>query len=161
MLIVTNRAAQELRHVLETSATEPGQVLRIEDAQDGLSLELGWEEEGDDVVQNEGSTLLHVSPEVNQTLAGVDLVIDCIDTPDGPQLAVFSGQEGCEDEGDGCCGCDGESAEDEGAAGCCGCDGESAEDEGAAGCCGCDSELAEDEDAVCDCGCGGDELQAG
>ena len=146
MLIVTNRAAQELRHVLETSATEPGQVLRIEDAQDGLSLELGWEEEGDDVVQNEGSTLLHVSPEVNQTLAGVDLVIDCIDTPDGPQLAVFSGQEGCEDEGDG--------------AGCCGCDGESAEDEGAAGCCGCDSELAEDEDAVCDCGCGGDELQA-
>lgn len=107
MIIVTDSAAHELRQILAAHATGPDQVLRVDDASEGLSLELGWATEEDEVVQCQGESILHIGPEVSLAFADVDIFIDCLDTPEGPQLTLYSGHEvSLEELQAGCdCGC--------------------------------------------------------
>ncbi len=95
MVAVTERAAQELREILTTHATDPEQLLRLTPGADGLSLMLDTEREEDEVVESEGTTILLVGPELSPTLAGT--TIDCVDTTEGPRLTI-SQEEPTEEE---------------------------------------------------------------
>ena len=107
MITVTEGAALELKQILADHATDPDQVLRVDSADEGFSLELGWAMEGDEIVECQGSPILYVGSEVSLALADVSLFIDCLDTPEGPQLTLYSGEEvSLEDLHAGCdCGC--------------------------------------------------------
>jgi Fe-S cluster assembly iron-binding protein IscA len=86
MLTVTERAAQELRAILVANATDPKQALRLQADASGLFMGLDWQQEGDEVVDSEGSAILLMTPELSLALA--DATIDCIDTTDGPRLTI-------------------------------------------------------------------------
>ena len=107
MIVVTESAAQELKRILAEHAADPDQVLRVDDASEGFSLELGWTMEGDEIVECQGSPILYIGPEVSLAFADVNLFIDCLDTTDGPQLTVYRGEEASLEELQaGCdCGC--------------------------------------------------------
>ena len=93
MLTVTESAAQELRGFLATNATDPNQVLRLDPAGDGFGLGIGWQVEGDEVMESGGAAILHVSSELAAALACANIVIDCGDTPEGPCLNVYNAVE--------------------------------------------------------------------
>jgi Fe-S cluster assembly iron-binding protein IscA len=105
MLTVTERAAQELKEVLTAHATEPNQVLRLDASNEGFTLGVGQQVEGDHVVESEGTTVLHISAQLGLALASVDIVLDSIDTPDGPRLTVYRAEEVCEGGSMGQCDC--------------------------------------------------------
>ena len=105
MLIVTGRAASELKAVLEANATDPKQALRLAAEDEGFSLALGFKEEGDEAVESEGTDLLLVPSDLALELTELDLVIDCIDTDDGPCLTVYKAHECDVDEAHSECDC--------------------------------------------------------
>ncbi|MFC1999793.1 hypothetical protein ACFLXE_03430 [Chloroflexota bacterium] len=109
MITVTEGAALQLKQILTDNATDPDHVLRVPDASEGFVLELGPATEGDEVVEYEGSPVLYIDSEVSLALADTNLFIDCLDTPEGPQLTLYSGEEvSMEDLQAGCdCGCHG------------------------------------------------------
>jgi len=89
VLTITQRAAQELRAILESNAADPARVLRIDTECDGFSLWLGPEMEGDTMVGSEDTVLLRVSPELSRFLVDASVVIDCRESSEGPRLVVF------------------------------------------------------------------------
>lgn len=89
MLTITQRAAQELKAILEANARDSNHVLRIDTECDGFSLWLGPEVEGDALAGSEDTVFLHVSPELNHFLVGASVIIDCRESSDGPRLVVF------------------------------------------------------------------------
>ncbi len=112
MINVTQTAAQELRQILAQNASDPKQVLRIDASSREFSLEIGWAREGDVVVETDGAAVLHIPSEMSQVLAGYDVVIDLVDTADGPQLTIYRAEE-CSYEVSECdCGCNGHDHED-------------------------------------------------
>jgi Fe-S cluster assembly iron-binding protein IscA len=86
MVTVTERAAQELKEILEAQAVEPEQVLRLVREAQGFSLRLDKESAGDEVVESEGATILLVDEQLSPIVDGA--VVDCIDTPEGPRLTI-------------------------------------------------------------------------
>lgn len=86
--------------LLESIDRPSGQVLRLEalDSQ-SLGLVMGEPVPDDLVLERGGTDLLHVSEAVSALLQ--DLVIDLVDTPDGPRLGLAAepGQEGPEPDG--------------------------------------------------------------
>jgi Fe-S cluster assembly iron-binding protein IscA len=97
---VTARAAQELKHILEAHATEAEQILRLAPEPGGqLILTLDQAREGDEVVESEGSKVLAVGENIAWALESV--VLDCVDTPQGPQLTLSREVEETEEEVEG------------------------------------------------------------
>jgi iron-sulfur cluster assembly protein len=89
-MIHVSDAAQEL---FEQMSTPEGQVLRLDPmAGQQISLVVGEPERGDQVVERNGTDLLHISAMVSQTLDGA--TIDRVDTPEGPRLGVQVPDEG-------------------------------------------------------------------
>lgn len=86
MLTVTERAAQELKGILQAHAVEPEQVLRLVREAQGFSLRLDKEGAGDEVVESEGATILLIDEQLSPLVDGA--VVDCIDTPEGPRLTI-------------------------------------------------------------------------
>ena len=86
MLTVTERAAQELKGILQAHAAEPEQVLRLVREAQGFSLRLDKEGAGDEVVESEGATILLIDEQLSPIVDGA--VVDCIDTPEGPRLTI-------------------------------------------------------------------------
>jgi hypothetical protein len=113
MLTVTESAARELKEVLTTHATDPNQVLRLDASSEGFSLGVGQPTEGDHVVESEGSAVLHISAQLGLALVSIDIVLDSIDTPDGPRLTVYRAEEVCEGGSPGQCDCGCEQHQDE------------------------------------------------
>ncbi len=89
MLTITQRAAQELKAIVENDATDSNHVLRIDTESDGFSLWLGPEVEGDTLVGSEDTVFLRVSPELSRLLVKASVIIDCRESGDGPRLVVF------------------------------------------------------------------------
>ncbi|OGO01432.1 MAG: hypothetical protein A2Y72_04505 [Chloroflexi bacterium RBG_13_53_26] len=93
MLIVTQRAAQEMRAILAANSTDASHVLRIDTECDGFSVWLGPEMEGDCLMGSEDTLLVRVSPELSVFLGEVSVIIDCMESPDGPRLVVYREDE--------------------------------------------------------------------
>jgi len=87
VLTVTERAAQELKQVLDSAPHEEGQCLRlITDAQGAFRLTLDHEREGDQVVRLGEEAVLLIDPVLSAGLDGVTL--DTEETPQGPMLVL-------------------------------------------------------------------------
>ena len=87
MIIVTERAAQQLKDTLSEHATEAEQALRVTPTSSGdFVLTLDVEQEGDEVVESEGTKILLLDASVGPALDG--LTLDCVDTPEGPRLTL-------------------------------------------------------------------------
>ena len=86
MLTVTERAAQELKGILQANAVEPEQVLRLVREAEGFSLQLDNESASDEVVESEGTKILLIDEQLGPIVDGA--VVDCIDTPEGPRLTI-------------------------------------------------------------------------
>ncbi len=93
MLRVTSDAAQELQRLLEAHATDSSQVLRFDATSEGFSLGIGPHMEGDEVIENEGIPVLNISAELSRVMASVDIVLDRVETPEGPRLTAYRGEE--------------------------------------------------------------------
>ena len=104
MLTVTERAGQELKGILSAHATDPKHVLRIEANAQGFNLWIGEVVEGDAVVGSQETAVLHVAPELGQALERISMVIDMVETNEGPHLVIYRGDEavleGCPSECD-------------------------------------------------------------
>ncbi len=103
MILITDNAAAELKGILAENTTDPDQVLRLDLDGDAISLGVGFGAEDDDVIQGEEGPLVHVSSELADILEPATMVIDCIDTPEGPQLTIYNASECSVDACD--CGC--------------------------------------------------------
>lgn len=87
MIMVTDRAAEELRNALVAVGPEPEQILRlIYTADSGFALTLDVEREGDQVVESEGQKVLAISTEITTAVTGA--TIDVRDTDSGPRLII-------------------------------------------------------------------------
>jgi Fe-S cluster assembly iron-binding protein IscA len=87
VIVVTERAAEELKETLREHATDDEQALRLTPAPgDVFVLTLDVEQEGDEVVESEGTKLLLMDASVAPALDGI--ILDCVDTPEGPRLTL-------------------------------------------------------------------------
>jgi Fe-S cluster assembly iron-binding protein IscA len=86
MLTVTERAAQELKEILQANATEPEQALRLIREAQGFSLQLDTASADDEVVESEGTNILLIDEQLSPIVDGA--VVDCVDTPEGPRLTI-------------------------------------------------------------------------
>ena len=87
MIMVTERAKQELKTMLSTNVDNPLATLRLTVADQGqLGLGIDIERPGDHVVEHEDSKVLVVEENLASSLEGVTL--DAQDTPEGPKLVV-------------------------------------------------------------------------
>ena len=86
MISVTERAVQELGAMLVANATEEEQVLRLAGENEGFTLGLDCEREGDEVVRGEAGTILVIDSLLAQALDGS--TIDTTDTPQGTRLTI-------------------------------------------------------------------------
>ncbi|HLB29627.1 MAG TPA: hypothetical protein VJM69_05805 [Dehalococcoidia bacterium] len=87
MVIVSAKAAEELRNTLVAVAAEADQVLRlIYSASGGFALTLDDEQEGDQVVESDGQKVLLIGSDV-QSVAG-EANIDVQDEAEGPRLVI-------------------------------------------------------------------------
>ena len=89
MIMVTERAKQELKTMLSTNVDNPLATLRLTIAgqeQLGLGIDIDIERPGDQVVEHEDSKVLVVEENLASSLEGVTL--DTQDTPEGPKLVV-------------------------------------------------------------------------
>lgn len=91
MVAVTKRAAQQLREMLAANATDPKQLVRLDADHHGFFLRPDLQQEGDDVLESEGSAILLIAPKLNSAFA--DATVDCVDTPLGPRLTVLKGND--------------------------------------------------------------------
>ena len=88
MISVTKRAQQELKRLLTATVDYPGACLRLVDRGQGrLGLGIDIEEPDDQVVEDEGRTLLIIEPELANNIHQITLDVD--DTPDGVELVVI------------------------------------------------------------------------
>lgn len=85
---VTERAAGELRKALAEESSEAGQVLRLvaRPQEDGFALGPDQVEEGDEVVEEGGETVLVIASALAEELQGA--IIDVEETEEGPRLAI-------------------------------------------------------------------------
>ena len=89
MLTVTAQAAAKLKEAIQVQTEDPELAIRLVPSAakpNQLDMALDREKEGDQVVESEGAKVLFVSSELAQALDG--MVIDCQDTPQGPQFSI-------------------------------------------------------------------------
>lgn len=88
MLVVTERAKEELRAVLSDGVDEPELSLRLvaSGAPGQFGLVPDMEKEGDLVVEHEGIKVLLIDEELSALLETV--TIDCQEGSEGPQLVI-------------------------------------------------------------------------
>ncbi len=90
MVTVTEAAKQELKKKLTAHTEDPNAGIRLQsDASGQLSLVLGTESQGDQVVDHEGTKVLLVAPELSTSLEGISLDVE--DTAEGSKLVVRKG----------------------------------------------------------------------
>ena len=86
MLNVTDKAASALRESLQASSERDSDVLRLTEADEGLGLVLGEEQEGDQVIEHGDRKILVIGPTIAEALDGVTM--DAVETPGGQQLVL-------------------------------------------------------------------------
>ena len=88
MVTVTESAKEELKNTLsEADISEPNMGLRLaQTAPEEFGLMLDEEQEGDQVVEHEGSKVLLVGADLMELLEG--FTIDCQNTPEGQRLTI-------------------------------------------------------------------------
>jgi Fe-S cluster assembly iron-binding protein IscA len=87
-LAVTPDATQALKRILDDIDHEEGQVLRlVADMEGRLGLALDTENDDDQVVQYDGSTVLVVAPPISTQLSGATL--DAKNTSEGLNLTIL------------------------------------------------------------------------
>jgi len=87
MLVVTERAKEELRAVLSDGVDEPELSLRLVASAPGqFGLVPDMEKEGDLVVEHEGIKVLLIDEELSAFLETV--TIDCREDSEGPQFVI-------------------------------------------------------------------------
>jgi len=88
MVTVTERAKEELKDILlAAEVSEPEISLRLAPTAPGqFGLVPDKEQEGDQIVEHEGTKVLLVEAELVAPLEGV--TIDCQDSPEGPRLVM-------------------------------------------------------------------------
>lgn len=89
MLTVTAQAAAKLKEAIQAQTEDPELAIRLVPSAarpNQLDMALDKEKEGDQIVESEGAKVLFVSAELNQALDG--MVIDCQETPQGPQFSI-------------------------------------------------------------------------
>lgn len=88
MLVVTERAKEELRAVLSDGVDEPELSLRLvaASAPGQFGLVPDMEKEGDLVVEHEGIKVLLIDEELSALLETV--TIDCREGSEGPELVI-------------------------------------------------------------------------
>jgi Fe-S cluster assembly iron-binding protein IscA len=87
MLEVTEKALDALTTVLDSSETEPQEGLRLApNPGGGFGLVVDEPHEGDRVITQGERPVLLVEQEVSEVLG--DVVLDLIDSPEGPQLTL-------------------------------------------------------------------------
>jgi len=87
MVIVTEKARQELKKLLNAKVDWPGARLRLIDRGRGVvGLGIDLESPGDDVIEYKGEALLVIGPEFSSSLHTIKLDVD--NTPDGPELVI-------------------------------------------------------------------------
>ncbi len=89
VVTITKRAAQELKAIQAANAKDKQHVLRIDSEEQGFSLWLGPEQEGDTLVGSEDTVLLRATPDLTKFLVETSVVIDCMDHEEGPRLVVY------------------------------------------------------------------------
>lgn len=104
MVTLTESAVKEIQRLSQEMATE-GQGLRlfVEGSCCGTSYGMGFDnvKEDDHVLDQHGLKVL-VAPHAAEALKGV--VIDCIQTPEGPAFEILSQNDPMSQSGGGCCG---------------------------------------------------------
>ncbi|MFQ5793737.1 MAG: adhesin [Candidatus Bipolaricaulia bacterium] len=83
-MTVTKSAREELKKILDNTETQPEQSLRLVEDQGYYTLVLDTEQQDDQVVEHDGTTVLLVDADIKAQLEGV--VLDLQDTSEGPQL---------------------------------------------------------------------------
>lgn len=89
MLTVTAQAAARLKEAIQAQTEDPELAIRLvplASRPNQLDMALDRKKEGDQVVDSDGFEVLFVSAELTQALDG--MVIDCQDTPQGPQFSI-------------------------------------------------------------------------
>jgi Fe-S cluster assembly iron-binding protein IscA len=88
MVIVTEEAKRELAKLLQSPDVEAGEAtFRLAAGREGqLGLVLDEEQEGDQVVEHEGTKVLLVGAAVAPLVDGVTL--GCEETPEGPSFTL-------------------------------------------------------------------------
>jgi hypothetical protein len=86
MIQVSDKAAEALHATLEQNQTDPDDVLRIEQSETGLSLSIGAQHDGDQLIGHDDRVILAIDPAVSEALSGA--TIDAVEAPGGLQLVV-------------------------------------------------------------------------
>ena len=87
MLTVTDNARELLKEILSANSDDPAMGLRlIVDEEKQVKMALGEEEEGDQVIEHDGSKVLMVPSELISVFDGITLDVE--QTDDGPKLVV-------------------------------------------------------------------------
>ena len=89
MLTVTAQAAAALKEAIQAQTEDPELAIRLVPSAskpNQLDMALDRKKEGDQVVDSDGFEVLFISAELSQVLDG--MVIDCQDTPQGPQFSI-------------------------------------------------------------------------
>lgn len=86
---ITQRAAQMLKDIHAANAKDQRHVLRVDTEEEGLSLWIGPEQEGDTLIGSEDTIILRASPELSKFLVHTSIVIDCMEHPEGTRLIVY------------------------------------------------------------------------
>jgi Fe-S cluster assembly iron-binding protein IscA len=74
MLTITERAATELRELLEASAATPEQGVKLcPDGQGGVQVAVGTADAGDEVLRDDGHPLLIIDPVISDIVDGAIL----------------------------------------------------------------------------------------
>lgn len=91
MVTITESARKALKNILDAEETQPGQSLRLVEEQGKHRLTVGIEQEGDQVVEHKGETVLLIGPDIGSQLES--FVLDLWDTPEGSRLAITPKKE--------------------------------------------------------------------
>ena len=87
MVIVTDKARQELKKLLNAKVDWPGARLRLIDRGRGVvGLGIDLESPGDEVIEYKDEALLVIGPEFSSSLHTIKLDVE--NTADGPELVI-------------------------------------------------------------------------
>jgi Fe-S cluster assembly iron-binding protein IscA len=87
MLTVTENAREVLKEILSANSNDPEMGLRlIIDGDNQIKMALGAEEQGDQVIEHDGTKVLMVPSALITVFEGI--TIDAEETDDGPKLVV-------------------------------------------------------------------------
>ena len=86
MLNVTESAASHLHEALDDASENESHVLRLTHTNEGLSLQLGFGQESDQLVEHADKAILAIEAAVSESLDGK--LLDAQETPEGTRLVL-------------------------------------------------------------------------